>query len=54
MDRDHEGPSGTSHCKDIALALREVEATGGFQAKEGHNPTIFKQDSSGGCVESRL
>lgn len=42
--RDCEGPSATNHCKDVALALSEEEAIGGFRAKEGRDPTPFKQD----------
>lgn len=42
--RDREGPSATNHCKDVALALSEEEAIGGFRAKEGCDPTPFKQD----------
>lgn len=36
---DHEGPSESNRCKDAASALSdEVEATGGYRAKEGQDP----------------
>lgn len=36
--RGREGPGGTSHRKDVAVALsEEEEAIGGFRAKEGRD-----------------
>lgn len=39
---DRGGPDGTNFSKDIALALSDVEAVGGFQAKEGCDLPPFK------------